>query len=145
MKSTCRILLFAAVGWMAIGPGFADTIILQNNGSLNGKVKYSNGQFTISGVFQGQSEPAFAIPADQVKSVRFNGADRNADAPPADIRARSTASKGEAKPPNCEITFTSGTSRKGLLDRIDEKEVRMKDSPTVIPRSDITALRLLQN
>ncbi len=130
---------------MASTPAFlaADTLGLSKaNVSVNGKVTYRSGTFTIE-LEGGKKVP---IDASDVRLVRFNS-ERAAKKPPSYSFAPIKRGLEQPPKPKCRVNLRSGASETGTLEMIDDEFVRFdgKERPPINPirKSNVAAITVL--
>lgn len=128
-----------------------DTLTLSDYQSLNGRVSYSAGEFTVSAIFTGGVKEIYSIPRTEVKSLEINQTDFNPGAPPFSLSGRISTRKSApiqenpkvpfppvTRPPQFPpilpaqseyrdvVTLNSGEQEIGTLTEIERKAIALK-------------------
>jgi hypothetical protein len=115
----------------------ADTVVLKDGSTCNGKVSYRQSSFEVLGRVNGSAVPVFKIDATLVTEVRFNQLDNNSTQPPFMAKARGS---GDVK---CEASLADKSKPlTGRLGSISSSGILI--DKTRLRRDRVVSLRIVE-
>lgn len=127
------LLFFSLLAANALG----DTITFIDGSFVNAKVTLDGKAFHLAGQVKGSNYTFPDISSDIVKTIRFNSLVNNAEPPPEFAQPRAAS----LKPILCEVTLERGDSNRGVLEAINDNDIKMDGKSR--PKDAIKVLRIV--